>query len=55
MASERTIAELAYHLWLARGAPIGSAELDWQEAERQVLGRAPEPQKVEQAPELGRK
>ena len=39
MAAERTIAELAYHLWLARGSPIGSPELDWREAERQVTGK----------------
>jgi hypothetical protein len=39
MATEQTIANLAYHLWKARGCPEGSAEMDWLEAERQVTGR----------------
>jgi hypothetical protein len=33
----RSIGELAYHLWQARGCPAGSAEQDWLEAERQLL------------------
>jgi hypothetical protein len=39
MSHEKTIADLAYHLWHARGCPHGSAEIDWAEAERQVRGR----------------
>jgi hypothetical protein len=27
---------LAYQLWLERGAPIGSAEVDWFEAEARL-------------------
>jgi hypothetical protein len=30
----KSIAELAYQLWVARGRPHGSAEVDWLEAER---------------------
>ncbi len=32
----RSIGELAYQLWQARGCPQGSAEHDWLEAERQL-------------------
>jgi len=39
MAHEKTISDLAYELWQARGCPEGSAEVDWIEAERQVKGR----------------
>jgi Protein of unknown function (DUF2934) len=31
------IAKLAYQLWEERGRPLGSAEGDWYEAERQLL------------------
>jgi len=31
------IAELAYRLWLERGAPMGSPEIDWERAERMLL------------------
>jgi hypothetical protein len=31
-----SIAELAYQLWVTRGCPEGSEELDWLEAERQL-------------------
>lgn len=31
----RSIGELAYHIWQARGCPEGSAERDWLDAERQ--------------------
>jgi hypothetical protein len=31
-----SIQELAYHLWIARGCPEGSADADWHEAERQL-------------------
>jgi hypothetical protein len=30
------IAERAYHLWLERGCPPGSDELNWLEAEREL-------------------
>jgi hypothetical protein len=37
MSPERTsIAELAYQLWVSRGCPEGSDEVDWLEAERQI-------------------
>jgi|ERR1700689_2004762 hypothetical protein len=41
----RSIGELAYHLWQARGCPEGSAEQDWLDAERQLRSapRAAEP------------
>src|ERR1700721_440512 len=32
----RSIGELAYHLWQARGCPEGSAEQDWLAAEKQL-------------------
>ena len=32
----RSIGELAYRLWQARGCPQGSAEQDWLDAERQL-------------------
>jgi hypothetical protein len=31
-----SIAELAYQLWVRRGCPEGSEELDWLEAEQQL-------------------
>jgi len=34
----KSIAELAYQLWDARGRPQGTAEVDWREAERQLSG-----------------
>jgi Protein of unknown function (DUF2934) len=36
------IARLAYQIWEARGRPIGSAEVDWYEAERQLQTRSSE-------------
>lgn len=38
---DRSIGELAYQLWQARGCPQGSAELDWLEAERQLYVAPP--------------
>jgi hypothetical protein len=32
----KSIAELAYELWEARGSPEGSPEQDWFEAERRI-------------------
>jgi hypothetical protein len=40
MTHEKTISDLAFHLWHARGCPEGSADVDWAEAERQVRGTA---------------
>ena len=34
--NRKSIAELAYQLWEARGRPHGTAEVDWHEAERQL-------------------
>jgi hypothetical protein len=34
----RSIGELAYHLWQARGCPEGNAERDWLDAEKQLKG-----------------
>ena len=49
----RSIGELAYRLWQARGCPEGSAERDWLDAEKQLTGaqrtiepRTPEPRAV---------
>lgn len=36
MKTKKSIAELAYHLWSARGRPHGSEEEDWLEAERRL-------------------
>ena len=35
----KSIAELAYQLWVAGGRPHGSAEVDWLEAERLLSKR----------------
>jgi hypothetical protein len=32
----RSVGELAYQLWQARGCPEGTAEQDWLDAERQL-------------------
>jgi hypothetical protein len=37
----RSIGELAYRLWLARGCPDGTAEQDWLEAEKQLKATRP--------------
>src|SRR5882757_5932768 len=39
----RSIAELAYRLWQARGCPDGTAEQDWLEAEKQLQASRPPP------------
>src|SRR5262249_2103288 len=31
------IAELAYRLWMERGEPMGSPEIDWERAEQMLL------------------
>jgi Protein of unknown function (DUF2934) len=36
LSSKQSIAELAYHLWNARGRPHGSEEENWLEAERRL-------------------
>ena len=45
----RSIGELAYRLWQARGCPEGSAEQDWLDAEKQLQSaqRAAESRTVE--------
>jgi hypothetical protein len=45
----RSIGELAYHLWQARGCPEGSAEQDWLDAEKQLksVPRNAEPRNTE--------
>lgn len=45
----RSIGELAYRLWQARGCPEGSAEQDWLDAEKQLRSaqRAAESRTVE--------
>ena len=47
----RSIGELAYHLWQARGCPEGSAERDWLDAEKQLQSalRAAEPRTAQPA------
>jgi Protein of unknown function (DUF2934) len=35
-SDQRSIGELAYQLWRARGCPEGNSEQDWLEAERQL-------------------
>lgn len=37
----RTVGELAYQLWQARGCPVGTAEQDWLDAERQLRTALP--------------
>jgi Protein of unknown function (DUF2934) len=37
----RSIGELAYRLWQARGCPDGTAEQDWLEAEKQLQASRP--------------
>jgi hypothetical protein len=39
----RSIGEIAYQLWQARGCPQGSAEQDWLEAERRLDAAQPKP------------
>jgi hypothetical protein len=35
-SEHRSVRELAYQLWKARGCPDGTAEQDWQDAEQQL-------------------
>ena len=37
----RTIRELAYHIWEQRGRPAGTAQEDWLEAERRLSAVEP--------------
>jgi hypothetical protein len=39
----RSVDEIAYQLWQARGCPPGSAEQDWLEAEKQLDAAQPKP------------
>jgi LmbE family N-acetylglucosaminyl deacetylase len=47
----RSIGELAYRLWQARGCPQGTAEKDWLDAERQ-LAQSPGSQLPDEASRL---
>jgi DUF2934 family protein len=47
------IARLAYHIWEGRGRPLGSAEVDWYEAERQLQARRSEMLPPATGPGLG--
>jgi Protein of unknown function (DUF2934) len=46
-SDQRSIGELAYHLWRARGCPEGSSEQDWAEAERQLAAAPTKSQSTE--------
>ncbi len=35
--SHETIARRAHELWILRGCPIGSPEVDWERAEQELL------------------
>ena len=37
------VAALAYQLWLGRGGPIGSPEVDWFRAEEELKSRTDSP------------
>ena len=39
--SDDEVAMLAYQLWMERGCPIGSPEVDWFQAEEQLQNRGP--------------
>lgn len=45
----RDIRALAYQLWVARGCPVGSAERDWLEAERQLSAVSQSPRAASSA------
>lgn len=38
--SRDEIAARAYQLWVERGCPIDSADIDWYEAEKELLAHA---------------
>jgi len=38
--SYEEVATLAYQLWIERGCPIGSPEVDWFQAEEQLKDRS---------------
>jgi hypothetical protein len=47
----RSIGELAYRLWQARGCPEGSAEQDWLDAEKQLRSmESPASQRPDEPP-----
>jgi Protein of unknown function (DUF2934) len=39
-SAQEDLAKLAYALWEQRGCPYGSPEVDWLEAERNLLERS---------------
>ena len=48
MSSQRArITARAYELWVQRGKPIGSPEIDWYEAQTQIENEANDPAKLE--------
>jgi hypothetical protein len=40
-----SIAALAYHLWIERGCPEGSPEIDWLRAEQELCRQSAKPGK----------
>jgi hypothetical protein len=51
--SHEEIERRAYHSWEARGCPIGSPEVDWFEAERELSAVEPESALSKAAREVG--
>jgi hypothetical protein len=45
-ADSSAVAALAYQLWLARGCPDGSPEIDWFQAEQELNGQAGKPKSL---------
>jgi hypothetical protein len=45
----KSIGELAYRLWQARGCPDGTADQDWLQAERQLKANEPDRPAVSEA------
>ena len=46
LPAQEEVEKLAYQLWEARGAPLGSPEIDWERAEQALRGD-PQPGKSE--------
>jgi len=52
MSSQRArITARAYDLWVQRGKPIGSPEVDWYEAQTQIENEANDPAKPKATPD----
>lgn len=55
MSSQRArIAARAHELWILRGKPQGSPEVDWHAAEKELEGAAADPAEPVSAPTPGR-